>query len=332
MATPRILRPILLSSFLGVVLAVGVAPPTVGQAEPQRSAADVQREVSVLNAKIDAAAESYDQARIELSAAARRTAAAQHRLAEQAKVIDVQRRAMGQVAVAIYRSGATNQVVSLVTASDPRAFLDRAASLNRISTRQSYALRDLQVAQLAYQQAQTLAGQQLAAQRKVAATLKAARDTIQSALDRQQALLSSLRAAERRQITPPRPRPQKASYNGPASGRAALAIKFAYAQLGKPYQWGGAGPDSYDCSGLTMASWAQAGVSLPHSSRAQYNSGQRVDRSNLQPGDLIFYGNPIGHVSLYIGGGKAIDAPHTGEYVKIDNAPFRSDYVGAVRP
>jgi cell wall-associated NlpC family hydrolase len=316
-------------------------PPATSSAVPNRSIAEVQREVDALNARVDAAVEAYDQARIELSAAARRTAAAQHKLAQQAKVIDGQRRAMSQVAVAAYRTGGADQFVSLVTTSNPESFLDRAASLNQISTHQSDALRSLQVAQLAYSQAQAVARQQLAAQRKVAATLKSHRDAIQSALDAQASLLSSLQASERRRLAAAaaaRLRAQKAaaqshraSYHGPASGQAAVAVRYAYAQLGKPYQWGASGPSSYDCSGLTMASWAAAGVSLPHSSSAQYGSGQHVSEADAQPGDLVFFGSPIHHVGIYIGNGNMIHAPHTGTVVSIDPA-FRGDYVGAVRP
>jgi cell wall-associated NlpC family hydrolase len=77
--------------------------------------------------------------------------------------------------------------------------------------------------------------------------------------------------------------------------------------------------------------WGKAGVSLPHSSRAQYSSGRHVSRGDLQPGDLTFYGSPIHHVGIYIGGGRMISAPHSGDVVKIQDA-FRSDYAGAVRP
>jgi cell wall-associated NlpC family hydrolase/outer membrane murein-binding lipoprotein Lpp len=324
---------------LGAALAVGILPST-SMAEPQRSIADVQRQVDALNAKVDAAVEAYDQARIELSAAARRTAAAQHRLAQQAKVIALQHDAMSQVAVAAYRTGGADQFVSLVTTSNPESFLDRAASLNQISTRQSDALQGLQVAQLAYQQARAVANQQLAQQKKIAASLKTQRDAIQSALSQQQTLLSSLQASERRRLAAlaaaraaaarAQAMSERATYNGPASGQAAAAVRFAYGQLGKPYQWGASGPSSYDCSGLTMASWAAAGVSLPHSSSAQYGSGPHVSRGDLQPGDLVFFGSPIHHVGIYIGGGKMIHAPHTGTVVQI--SPLESDYAGAVRP
>jgi peptidoglycan DL-endopeptidase CwlO len=104
--------------------------------------------------------------------------------------------------------------------------------------------------------------------------------------------------------------------NTPARGwQTALAA--AQAELGKPYQWGAAGPDSFDCSGLTMWSWAKAGVSLPHLAQAQYAMTRPIAIANLLPGDLVFYGTPsnVHHVGIYVGGGTMIDAPETGEFV-----------------
>jgi len=99
----------------------------------------------------------------------------------------------------------------------------------------------------------------------------------------------------------------------------SAVIAFARAQLGEPYLWGGAGPDSWDCSGLTMRAWAQAGVSLGHYTGSQYAQTARVAIADLQPGDLVFYGTVgnIYHVGLYIGGGQMIHAPQTGDVVKI---------------
>ena len=115
--------------------------------------------------------------------------------------------------------------------------------------------------------------------------------------------------------------------NAPRSGVVGIAMQ----QLGKPYSWGAAGPSSFDCSGLMMYCYAQVGVSLPHSSGAQYGSGQSVGRASLKPGDLVFFGSPIHHVGMYIGGGSMIHAPSSGDVVKISPA-FRGDYVGACRP
>ncbi|MDQ3877163.1 MAG: NlpC/P60 family protein [Actinomycetota bacterium] len=116
-----------------------------------------------------------------------------------------------------------------------------------------------------------------------------------------------------------------------ANPSAQVAVQAALSQVGKPYQWGAAGPNSYDCSGLTMWAWAHAGVSLPHSSAAQYSATARVPTSALQPGDLVFYYSPIHHVAMYIGNGQMVEAPYTGSNVRV--VPFRtSDLVGAGRP
>jgi len=109
----------------------------------------------------------------------------------------------------------------------------------------------------------------------------------------------------------------------PASG-AGAAVQFAKEQLGKPYQYGGSGPDSYDCSGLTMMSWRAGGVSLPHSAADQYSITTHVPIADLEPGDLVFYGSPAYHVGIYVGGGQMIEAPETGEVVRYASI-YRSD-------
>ncbi len=110
-----------------------------------------------------------------------------------------------------------------------------------------------------------------------------------------------------------------------------MAVQAALAQVGDPYSWGASGPDAFDCSGLTMYAWAQAGVSLPHSSASQYSVTQRVSSGDWQPGDLLFYGSPIHHVAMYVGNGQMVEAPHTGLNVRYAGA-FRSDLIGAGRP
>jgi cell wall-associated NlpC family hydrolase len=122
------------------------------------------------------------------------------------------------------------------------------------------------------------------------------------------------------------------SYNGPASGRAAVAVRFAYAQLGKPYSYGASGPNSYDCSGLTMRAWGAAGVSLSHNAASQQGETRYVSRGALQPGDLVFFGSPAYHVAIYIGGGRIIAAPHTGDVVKIQSLSSMPSYSGGGRP
>ncbi|MEU9489518.1 C40 family peptidase, partial [Streptomyces decoyicus] len=116
-----------------------------------------------------------------------------------------------------------------------------------------------------------------------------------------------------------------------ADPRAARAVAFAYAALGKPYVWGATGPSAFDCSGLTQAAWKAGGVALPRTTYTQISSGPRVDRSQLAPGDLVFFYSGISHVGLYVGDGKMIHAPHPGAPVRIapiDQMPFAA----ATRP
>ena len=115
------------------------------------------------------------------------------------------------------------------------------------------------------------------------------------------------------------------------NSQAQVAVDTAKAQLGKPYVYAAAGPDSFDCSGLTMFAWAAAGVSISHNAEAQYQSLPHVAQSALAPGDLVFFGNPIHHVGMYVGGGTMIEAPYTGVDVRYHTI-YRPDYAGAARP
>lgn len=116
----------------------------------------------------------------------------------------------------------------------------------------------------------------------------------------------------------------------PPSAGADAAITEARRQIGKPYEWGGSGPDSFDCSGLTGWAWRAGGKKLSHSSRAQFSETSRVSLEDILPGDLLFYGDPIHHVALYIGDGQMIEAPETGKNVRYASI-YRRDYTGAGR-
>ncbi len=124
--------------------------------------------------------------------------------------------------------------------------------------------------------------------------------------------------------------PDPTSTPPPPSAGAAAAIAEAQRQLGKPYEWGAAGPDSFDCSGLTMWAWRAGGKSLPHSTYAQWDATSRVAISDLQPGDLVFFGSDLHHMGLYVGNGQMIEAPHTGANVRYASI-YRSDLYGAGR-
>ena len=113
---------------------------------------------------------------------------------------------------------------------------------------------------------------------------------------------------------------------------AGIAVNAAMSQLGVPYRFGAESPGvAFDCSGLTKYAWGQAGVYLPHQSGAQYGSIPHIPQSEVQPGDLIFYKSPIGHVAMYIGGGSLIHAPATGDVVKVAEVNW-AKVVGIGRP
>ena len=157
----------------------------------------------------------------------------------------------------------------------------------------------------------------------------ALRDRVDAAQTREQALKASESSAQGRAAAV-NAQLDKAQQKAEAD-RVGPAVQFAMAQVGKAYVYGAAGPSAFDCSGLTMAAWATAGVSLPHSSSAQYSSGRHISESELQPGDLVFYYSPISHVGMYIGNGQIVNALNPGAGVKISGL-HDMPYVGAVRP
>ncbi|MBW3606946.1 MAG: C40 family peptidase [Actinobacteria bacterium] len=257
---------------------------------------------------------------------ARRKLAAAERLERSADLAETVAR---QITQRLAGEKITDRLVSLVVDGDPGTFLDRASTLDRVARSQSDALADVATVRHRLARQQDAAERELAAQRAAEAELADRQAAIEAALAEQKRLLDGLQAAERRRVEVAREAaaaavvapPARASrdtrsaqapaaataapaptYDGPASGRARIAVEEAHRQLGKPYRYGGNGPDSFDCSGLTLWAWRAGGKSLPHSSRAQFAVTSRVPLSEIQPGDLVFYkfrrGMRASHVAL----------------------------------
>jgi len=240
---------------------------------------------------------------------------------------------LGARASAAYVQGAGSAVAAVLGSDDPAAAIARVQVLDLLAAHDGDLMDQLGVAGKAFDERQRNLVAAEKAQAAEVKRLQAKKAEVERAADKTRALLSRMRAADRPSVpsapgsvAPPPP----ASGGGGGSGSAAAVVAYARAQVGKPYCYGGSGPGCFDCSGLTMMAWAQAGVSLPHSSAAQYNVGRRVSASELQPGDLIFYYSPISHVSVYIGGGQRISATHTGDYVRVQS--LGSSIVGYARP
>lgn len=313
--------------------------PTQAGAEPKPSIEEVRQQVEELYHAAEVPTEEYNAVLVEQKKLQRQADRAQQRLADQQAEINELRRSLGPLAAAQYRDGGLDPSVQLFLSSDPDTYLREAELLGRVSSRQAVQLSSLEAGE------RELARQRAEAAKKLAEAEQARKEAgtkkreIQSKLTEARQLLNSLTAEQRAQLEAAEEKADQAtgasdspaSYNGPASGRGRTAIEFAYAQLGKPYEWGATGPDSYDCSGLTGAAWAAAGVSLPRTVQQQYSAGRQVDRSDLQPGDIIYWYNSTQHNGMYVGDGKAIHAPRTGKNVEIvglDTMP----YYAATRP
>lgn len=327
-------------------LVAGTALPSASAA-PRLTLAEAQRQVHDLDIRASVATEAYDAGRLALADARRKAAGAQAAARQQSATLQVAEKAMGAFAAAAYRSGGTEGLVSLVTTADPQVFLDQASSLDQISRSRAARLLALKTARKRLTALTDAAAEQVAQASTLEHQLSADRATIDGLLAQQNAILNQLQAADRARIAADNvaaaDRASRARvsavtfaaavprYNGPGSGRAEAALQEAYRQLGKPYYYGAAGPDSYDCSGLTMWAFAHAGISLPHSAAAQYDYGTHVSPSDLRPGDLVFFdeGGFIGHVGIYVGNGNMIDAPHSGSYVGV--RPLYSGLIGGTR-
>ena len=318
--TARVLATLCITALSGTMLS---AAPTY--AEPDIGS--VQSRVDTLYHQAEQASERYNNARLEMSKAQTRLTALQDDLdRQQAKVDDV-RAQVAKAVVSQYQGQALSSTTQVLLSENPDAFLNQLTTVSEYNDQQSQMMADFAV------QAKQLEMRQAAAQReldRIAATKKE--------LGQEKAEIDDKAAKAKELLGKLKDRAASASRSGarvpvnvPASGRAGAAVSYAMSQVGDAYVYGASGPSAYDCSGLTMMAWAQAGVSLPHSSSGQMGSGAPVSQSQLQPGDLVFYYSPVSHVGMYIGNGMIVHAANPGDGVT--TAPVNSmPYSGAVRP
>lgn len=331
---------ITLAGFGGLVLA------PVGHADPTATLDEVRTQVDELYHKAEQATEAFNAATDELAEVTRRLARAQEAVERQQQKVDQLTAEMGGFAAASYRAGGIDPTLNALLAEDPAEFLAKASVIDAYANQQADQLAAVATERQRLEQEELLADEELHRLNAVEADLAEQQATIEQHLADAQELLDTLEAEERAKLDAERVERERAaaaersSRGGgsedppadvPASGRGQIAVDFALAQLGEPYSYGAEGPDAWDCSGLTMKAWAQAGVSLPRSSSAQIGVGTRVSRSQLQPGDLVFFYSPISHVGIYIGDGKLVHATHPGDVVSVD--PMSSmPFSGATRP
>ncbi|TAM87740.1 MAG: NlpC/P60 family protein [Jatrophihabitans sp.] len=338
----RIRRLALVSS----VAAIAALTPVLGQsatADPppgQPTVAQIQRQLGELAFANTQLVEQYDVAQGDVAVKTQAAQQAEQLAAQADSAFQIARDQLGAAAAAIYEGGSFSATGALLTSSSGQSYLDRLQTLSMISSHTAQVVDNLNIANTQAQKARKQADGLLASAQRTRDALAAKKAEVEKQLGDYQALLDRLgaqqRAAYLQQVNPAVSAATVAQLRAQApsasSGAAATAVQFALAQVGKPYVFGAAGPNSYDCSGLTMAAWAAAGVSLPHSAAGQYGYGTHVSFAQLQPGDLMFFYQPIGHVTIYIGNGMMVSAPTSGQNVSVVPAnQFGSAYVGATR-
>jgi peptidoglycan DL-endopeptidase CwlO len=314
-------------SALAMAGAVGLVPGSA-QAEPDID--DVQARVDRLYHEAEQASERYNDARLELKELNQDLASIKADERRQDARLEAVRHQVQDSIVRQYQGENLSAVSQIVVSEDPGAFLGRLSTMSAFNDLQSQMFSDYsrELKALDIRRDATASRANQVAELK--AQLGREKATIDKKVDEAESLLDRLKEEQReRMMASSRSEPRAPSV--PASGRAAAAVNYAMGQVGDAYVYGAAGPDAYDCSGLTMASWAQAGVALPHSSSAQYSSGPQVPASALQPGDLVFYYSPISHVGMYIGNGMIVHAANPSTGVQVAGL-YSMPFSGAVRP
>jgi cell wall-associated NlpC family hydrolase len=318
----------------------GVLAPV--SASGAQTLAQVQAKIRQLEEDATAAAEGAQEAKVKLAALTKTLNGIKAKAEIQGQTVAALQKSLGAIAIEQYKTGGFGQSFELLFSSDPSLYLSSAGALDAITRRKSAQLRKFETAQ------QRLNATTLTVNDKVALVAAAQKKlTAQSALAQKklaeaEKLLSKLTKAERERLArlaedeenADQASSLKAAQSASGiSGRAGIAIKYALAQIGDRYVFGAAGMVTWDCSGLTMRAYKAAGVSLPHSSAAQSRLGKKVSLNALKPGDLLFYGRPVSHVGIYLGGGKMVHAPRSGSRVKVaaSGSLGRKPLVGARR-
>ena len=324
--------------FAAVIFSSGLIPVSANAAP---NLIEVQGRVRDLQEQAATAAEGAQDAKVQLAKLKRTLDTVQQQASQQGASVDQMHKVIGAIAAEQYKSGPLSQSLELLFSSDPALYLSAAGSLESVTGKKSADLKKFSVVTQRLNATTFTVSDKLAlvkaAEARFTRQLAIANGKLQEAED----LLAKLTAAERARLAKLNDDEENADQQrsladagkyANVGGRGGVAIKYALAQIGDRYVFGAAGLVNWDCSGLTMRAFQAAGVSLPHSSRAQYNYGKSIARKDLQPGDLVFFGKPISHVAIYVGGNRMLHAPRTGARVKIAEFDLgKKPYIGARR-
>ncbi|WP_103531848.1 NlpC/P60 family protein [Streptomyces sp. SM11] len=306
-------------------------------ADPKPSKSEVKAKVDKLYHEAEAATEKYNGAKEQQDNLKKEVDALQDKVARGQAELNTLRGELGSIATAQYRSGGIDPSVALFLASDPDSFLDQASALDQLTVKQTESLQKIQSKQRTLAQQRKEAQDKLGDLADVRKALGENKKKYQGKLADAQQLLNTLTQAERAKMQKDEQRASRAAGDrvklgneAPASGRGAAALAAAATQIGKPYVSGGSGPNSYDCSGLTQWAFAQAGVSITRTTFTQHNDGTKIGRSQLKPGDLVFFNN-LAHVGFYAGNNQILHAPKPGTVVRYESMDYMGTFQFGVR-
>ncbi|ROP53729.1 MULTISPECIES: C40 family peptidase [unclassified Streptomyces] len=295
---------------------------------------EVKAKVDKLYEQAEQATEKYNGAKEKQQKLQKEISTVQDDVARGQQELNKLRDGLGSLATAQYRSGGIDPSVQLLLSSNPDDYLDKASTLDQLSSQQVDTLKKIQGKQRELAQERAEAAEKLKDLSSTRTQLEEKKKEVQGKLAEAQRLLNTLTAKEKAALAAKQERANRSSSDRvdlgdapPASGRASAAFSAAQSKIGTPYVYGATGPSSFDCSGLTSWAYGQAGVSIPRTSEAQANYGTRVySQSDLKVGDLVFFYGDLHHVGLYAGNGQVLHAPHTGAVVRyeaIGNMPFQ---------
>jgi len=329
---------VILIAAIALAAPIFIAPPV----QAAQTLEQVQARVRQLQDEAASAAEGAQEAKVKLASLNRTLSGIQAKAAVQSQSVSALSKNLSAIAIEQYKTGGLSQSLELLFSSDPALYLSAAGSLEAITRKKSVELRKFQAAKQKLTATSLTVNDKLALVKAAQKKLAAQSAQAEAKLAEAEALLANLKKADRERLARLALEEEDADQASSlaaaklasgVSGRAGKALQFALKQIGDRYVFGAAGMTYWDCSGLTMKAFQDAGVSLPHSARAQYGYGKSVKRANLLPGDLIFFGRPISHVGIYLGGGKMVHAPRPGSRVKVADAfnLGRKAYIGARR-
>ncbi|WP_323747843.1 C40 family peptidase [Catenulispora rubra] len=311
--------------------------PGLAHADPTANLNDVKNQVNSLHQQAEQASEAYDQAATNLASLQHKVDQIQARITAEQTQLTTAQSSLGSLAAASYRAGGVDSSLELMLSASPDSFLQQATAMTEVSSHSADSMKTAQEIKRQLDQDKAEASSDLQQLQKTRDQMAANKAAIDAKEKQAQALLDSLTPTQRTQYVQQQSQQNQKAQTPPTglptapNARAAIAVAFAEAQVGKPYVYGAAGPRSFDCSGLTMAAWAAAGVSMAHSSSSQAYEFPQVSESNAQPGDLFIYYGSLHHVGIYVGHGEVVHAPYPGTTVQY--APANSMPVAMiVRP